>query len=54
MKPVLIQVLFNKMKGSIKLPDPPSTDDTLKRDDKAGQIILAVFVIAIIACFIFL
>ena len=54
MKPILILILINKMKGSIKLPDPSSTDDILKRDDKAGQIILAVFVIAAIACFIFL
>jgi hypothetical protein len=42
------------MKNRIKLPEPPSTDETIQREDKAGQIILVVFVIAIIACFILL
>jgi len=54
MKPVIIQTLINKMKERVRLPDPPSADDTLKREDKAGQIILAVFVVAIIACFVLL
>ena len=54
MKPVIIQNLVRSMKNRIKLPEPPSTDETIQREDKAGQIILAVFVIAIIACFVLL
>lgn len=53
MKPVLIQTLFRKMRSQIRLPDPPSADDNIpKRKDHAGNIILAVFVFAVIICFL--
>ena len=52
MKPVIIQTLFRNMRNRIRLPDPPSADDTPKRKDHAGNIILAVFVLAIIVCFL--
>ena len=52
MKPVIIQTLFKKMKGRIRLPDPPSTDESPKHRDRTGNIILAVFVFAVIICFL--
>ena len=52
MKPVIIQTLFRNMRNRIRLPDPPSDDATPKRKDKTGQIMIAVFVIAIVFCFL--
>lgn len=53
MKPVLIQTLFRNMRNRVRLPEPPSVDDnTPKRKDQAGNIILAIFVFAVIICFL--
>lgn len=52
MKPVLIQTLVRSMRNRIRLPDAPSADDVPKRKDRAGSIIISVFVLVVILCFL--